>query len=46
MSARAIPRIRRLALGVLVLAALGAVFAWYLDPHLVVDLANQAWGCF
>jgi hypothetical protein len=39
-------RIGRLALGGLALAALGAVFAWYLDPHLVADLANRAWACF
>ncbi len=28
------------------LLALGAVFAAYLDPHLVVDLANRVWACF
>ena len=26
--------------------ALAAVFAAYLDPHLVVDLANRVWACF
>ncbi len=26
--------------------ALGAVFTAYLDPHLMVDLANRAWACF
>lgn len=25
---------------------LAAVFAAYLDLHLVVDLANRAWACF
>jgi hypothetical protein len=28
------------------LAALAAVFAAYLSPHLVVDLANRVWACF
>jgi hypothetical protein len=28
------------------LLALAAVFAAYLDPHLVVDLANRVWSCF
>lgn len=26
--------------------ALGLVFAAYLNPHLVVDLANRVWACF
>jgi hypothetical protein len=41
---------RRLAGGVTVgsavAAALAAVFAAYLNPHLVVDLANRVWACF
>lgn len=28
------------------LAALALVFAAYLNPHLVVDLANRVWACF
>ena len=32
--------------GPLALAALAAVFASYLNPHLVVDLANRVWACF
>lgn len=28
------------------LAALAAVFAAYLNPHLAVDLANRVWACF
>lgn len=28
-----------------VLAVLAAVFAAYLDPHTVVDLANRVWAC-
>ena len=28
------------------LVALAAVFAAYLDPHVVVDLANRVWSCF
>ncbi len=27
-------------------AALAAVFAAYLNPHTVVDLANRVWACF
>lgn len=26
--------------------ALAAVFVAYLNPHLVVDLANRVWACF
>lgn len=26
--------------------ALALVFLAYLNPHLVVDLANQVWACF
>ena len=26
--------------------ALGAVFAAYLNPHLVRDLADRVWACF
>lgn len=37
---------RRLALGALALAMLGLVFAAYLSPHTVVDLANRVWSCF
>ena len=28
------------------LACLAAVFASYLNPHLMVDLANRVWACF
>ncbi len=28
------------------LLALAAVFAAYLNPQLMVDLANQVWACF
>jgi hypothetical protein len=27
-------------------AVLGAVFAAYLNPHRVVELANRLWSCF
>lgn len=37
--------IRPLAWG-LAAAAQGAVFTAYLDPHLMVDLANRVWACF
>ncbi len=36
----------RLALWAAVLAALAAVFAAYLSPQLVFDLASRAWACF
>jgi type II secretory pathway component PulM len=26
--------------------ALSVVFVAYLDPHLMVDLANRVWACF
>lgn len=39
------PRLR-LALGALALAVLVAVFVAYLNPHLMVELANQVWACF
>jgi hypothetical protein len=29
-----------------VAAVLALVFAAYLSPHLVVDLANRVWACF
>ncbi len=28
------------------LLALAAVFAAYLDPHLMLDLAGRVWACF
>jgi hypothetical protein len=36
---------RSLAWGAAALA-LAAVFAAYLSPHLVLDLANRVWACF
>ena len=40
-------RIWRQAAGALLAAtALAAVFAAYLNPHRVVDLANRVWACF
>jgi hypothetical protein len=32
--------------GVAAAAALGLVFAAYLQPALVVDLGNRLWSCF
>jgi len=48
LSARPAPMrpIARLALWTAVVAALATVFAAYLNPHLVVDLANRVWACF
>ena len=39
-------RPRRVALWAVALAVLIAVFALYLQPDLVVTLANQLWSCF
>ena len=36
----------RLGLWAVALAALAAVFAAYLSPHLAVELANRVWACF
>jgi len=37
---------RRWIIAVGVALALAAVFAAYLNPHLMVDLANAVWSCF
>lgn len=37
---------RRALIGSAVALALAGVFAAYLDPHLMVDLANAVWACF
>ena len=37
---------RKATAGLLAAVALTAVFAAYLNPHLVVDLANRVWACF
>ena len=37
---------RRAALGASVALALAAVFAAYLQPGLMLDLANRLWSCF
>jgi len=39
------PRLRAAAWAACLLA-LALVFAAYLSPHLVVDLANRIWACF
>lgn len=36
----------RLLLWAAAAAALAAVALAYLDPHLMVDLANRVWACF
>ncbi|MCM0607577.1 MAG: hypothetical protein KA711_01075 [Ideonella sp. WA131b] len=36
----------RIAAWAAVLMALALVFISYLDPHLMVDLANRVWACF
>lgn len=36
----------RPAAWLLALAALAAVFAAYLNPHMAVDIANFVWSCF
>lgn len=40
------PRGRRLLAWTCTAIALGAVFAAYLQPSLMVELANQVWSCF
>jgi len=45
MSATATPLLRW-AWRALVLAALLAVFAWYLQPDFMLTLADQLWSCF
>ena len=40
------PQTRRWMLWACALAALAAVFAAYLNPHLAVDLASRVWSCF
>ena len=40
------PRATRLGLALLAAAALGTVFLSYVNPHLMVDLANRVWACF
>ena len=37
---------RKAIVGLAAAAALAAVFAAYLNPHRVVDLANRVWACF
>ena len=37
---------RTAAAGLAAAVALAAVFTAYLNPHLVVDLANRVWACF
>ncbi|MEO5732622.1 MAG: hypothetical protein ABIN96_06725 [Rubrivivax sp.] len=37
---------RTVLIWALAAAALAAVFAAYLNPHLAVDLANRVWACF
>jgi hypothetical protein len=40
------PRWIRAGVWAVAAAALAAVFAAYLNPHLMVDLANRVWACF
>jgi hypothetical protein len=40
------PLFRRTLIGLGAAAVLLAVFAAYLNPHLMVDLANRIWACF
>ena len=40
------PRAARLLAWTAAAAALALVFALYLNPHLVVDLATRVWACF
>jgi hypothetical protein len=40
------PRLLHWAGWAAALAALALVFAAYLDPHFVVDMAGRVWACF
>ncbi len=40
------PRARALLTWATVGTVLAAVFAAYLNPHVVVDLATRVWSCF
>ena len=40
------PTMRRLALGVALVAALLGVFSLYADPQFIVLLSQQLWACF
>lgn len=47
MATKAQPqRRRRIIAWLLAALVLAAVFAAYLSPHLMVDLANRIWACF
>jgi hypothetical protein len=39
-------RTARWGLGLAALAALGLIFASYLQPDMMVQLATQLWNCF
>ena len=41
-----ISRLARMAIWAAAAALLATVFSAYLNPHLVVDLANRVWACF
>lgn len=43
MKPRWLPRLLAVSAATLLL---GAVFAAYLNPHTVVDLASRVWACF
>jgi hypothetical protein len=40
------PTVRHALVGAVAAAALGLVFAAYLQPALIVDLGNRLWSCF
>lgn len=46
MGAPQAPRGRKLVILAVAAVVLAAVFAAYLNPHLVVDLAGRVWACF
>jgi hypothetical protein len=39
-------KLGRAAVWAAALAALALVFVAYLNPHVMVDLANRVWACF
>lgn len=46
MKRNRLSRLPSLLWGAAAAALLAAVFAAYLNPHTVMDLANRVWSCF
>ena len=42
----AVKQVPRLAMWLAAAAVLALVGAWYMNPHMVLDLADRLWACF